>query len=971
MQIGANQSYLLGLFNTSNTSSNGIISIDLSSLITPSSTSSSTSGSSTTPAAPVAPTPPWNASETSQQSNANVQNALAGLPIISQTSSSVGVSQGMTPAQSADYNNLFNLYQGLSSLNDLATQAASTSISPQQETQLSNAFASGLSQVSSFVSNTSFNSLRLAYGGDTTTATAKLKTPGTSTTYQTPALATTDTGDVPAFDGAAQFNIAVTLNNQTKNVPIDLSGMGTQTRSLANVVTYINQQLKTAGVETRVAVNRMPGSAQTITVGSSTVTLPATPDEFGLQVNIGTSETVNFSAPETAGAVYVGQTIGNPAPPPTVTTNSAGVTTTTTTPDTSTQLLKFQTDTTNVSAPPQIPGQANFVPGRVNADTLDPNISSVQAEQVGPDGSVYMLANVTGTVEGQAIQGTQDVALLKYDSAGHLIYTRTLGAANTATGLGLAVSSTGQVAVVGSVTGGLTGAINGPLNSGSTGANAGNSDSFVTLYDSNGNQLWTERRGSSGNDSASQVTFSADGSTVYVAGQAQGAMPGGGATVGGQDGYIEAFQTSATGTPHATFTQTFGTTGQDSVKGLVVTGNSLITASVENGDAVLRNYDISSGSPVLTNTRDLGNLQGGSIAGLALNGNQVVVAGTTSNPALSAGTVTAAASGGSDAFAAQVSTDLTPSSSDAIAYYGGAGTDKATSMAVSNGQVWIGGTTTDSLNGQPMQGTLNGFIAQLNISTGQVVSSNQFTGKDGMADPTAIAVNTTGSSILDRLGLPTGNLGGGASSQELTSISSLRAGDQFTVAAGAAPPVTITIGATDTLTTLAQEIQRASGNQATATITKNASGQQTLTITPAYTSASVTLGPGPSGQNALPLLGLPEGRLNQTMTSNGVTMPADGGSQIYGLGLSGTLNLSSAAQISQARAGIAAAMGIVRKAYQDMVTAATPKTPGQTAAASSANSGTVPAYLTSEIANLQAGLARLTGGSDSTTSLLA
>jgi hypothetical protein len=954
MQIGANQSYLLSLFNT-NTNSNGIINIDLSSLATG---SASAAAAALAPPAPVAPTPPWNASETSSQANSNVQNALAGLPIISKSASSVGVGQGVTPAQSSDYNDLFNLYQGLSALNDLATQAGAGTSSPQQQAQLASAFANGLSQVSSYVSDTSFNSLRLAYGGDTSTATATLKTPGTSSTYQTPSLSSSNVDDVPALDGDVQFNIAVKLNKTTTNIPIDLSNMGSQTRSLSNVVNYVNQQLKAAGVETRMAINRMPGTAQTITVGGSTVTLPATADQFGLQVNVGTSETVSFSAPQTAGSVYVAQTIGNPNPDDNPLTADS---------DTNPQLLKFQTDTTNVPDPPQAPGQSNYVAGRLFANNLPSGVSSVQAEQVGPDGSVYMLANVTGTVEGQAIQGTQDVALMKYDSAGHLVYTQTLGASSSATGLGLAVSSTGQVAVTGSVTGGLNGAVNGALNSTDT----SESDSFVTLYDSSGNELWTERRGSTGVDSASQVAFSADGSTVYVAGQAQGSMPGGGPTIGGQDGYIEAFQTSAAGTPHATFTQTFGTTGQDSVKGMVVSGNSLITASVENGDAVLRNYDISSGTPVLSNTRDLGSLQGGTIAGLALNGNQVVVAGTTTNPALSAGTITAAASGGSDAFAAQVSTDLTPSSSDAIAYYGGPGSDKATALAVSNGQVWLGGSTNESLNGQPMQGTLDGFIAQLNISTGQVVSSNEFTGKDGMAAPTAIAVNTTGASVLDALGLPTTPLGGASSSQDLTSFSSLRPGDKFTVAAGSGPPVTITIGATDTLTTIAQDIQRASGNQATATITKNASGQQTLTVTPAYASAKVTIGPGPNGANALPFLGLPEGMLSQTVTSKGVTAPADGGSTIYGLGLSGTLNLSSTADINQAKAGIAAAMGIVRKAYQDMVAAATPKIPGQTAAAAAgASSGTVPAYLTAEIANLSAGLARLTGGSTSSTSTL-
>ena len=123
----------------------------------------------------------------------------------------------------------------------------------------------------------------------------------------------------------------------------------------------------------------------------------------------------------------------------------------------------------------------------------------------------------------------------------------------------------------------------------------------------------------------------------------------------------------------------------------------------------------------------------------------------------------------------------------------------------------------------------------------------------------------------------------------------------------------------------------------------------------------MTLGAGPAGKNALTTLGLPEGLLNLTTTTNAVTAPADGGKTIYALGLSSTLNIDSAAQVSHARAVVGAAMGVVRKAYQDLVTAATPQTPASIAAANG-KTGTVPAYLSAELANFQAGLARLTGG---------
>ena len=511
------------------------------------------------------------------------------------------------------------------------------------------------------------------------------------------------------------------------------------------------------------------------------------------------------------------------------------------------------------------------------------------------------------------------------------------------------------MAISGSVTGALFGATNGALNSGPTGAFAAQSDSFVTLFDANGNERWTARCGSALQDQASQVAFSADGNTVYVAGQAQGALPGAGAPIGGYDGYIEAFQTSAKGAPVATFTQTFGTTAQDSVKGMVVAGNSLITASVENGRAVLRNFDISSGTPALSATRDLGDLQGGTISGLALHGSQVVIAGSTSNGALSAGTITRAASGGSDAFAAQISVNLAVGASDAIAYYGGAGNDRASSLAVSGGQVWIGGQAGTDLPGQPAVGTKDGFIAQLDISTGAILNSKRFTGRDGIAAPTTIAVDPTGASFLDRVGLPKGSIGGDIS-QQLIAQSSLRTGEQFTIATGKGLPTKITIDAGETLDTLALKIQRASGFQALATVT-TVSGLRQLKIVPANAQANVTLGAGASGKNALPLLGLSEGLLHLNTMTHGVSAPADGGSKIYGLGLSSTLNIDSADQVSHARAVIGSAMGVVRKAYQDLVIAASPKS----AAPANGKTGKVPPYLARELANLKAGLARLSG----------
>jgi hypothetical protein len=938
MVIGIDSSILLGYYQVKA----GISSAS----------SSSSSSTSSTSAVKYAPTPPWNATETDKQASANVTSALAGHKLIDESAAKLDL-----PGASADYKKLFALYQGLGALSDLATHIKAAGLTSADKTEIQKTFANGLSEISSYVGSSTFDKLRLVTGTTATSDKATLTVAKPATVYTTPPLTNSPTGSIAALEGDVRFNIQVTRVGQTYDVPIDLSQMPDQTRSIANVINYVNSQLAASGVETRFGATRIPGQPQTVTAGSQTVTLSTSPDQWALKVTVGTSETVSFSSPQSAGAVYMAQQVGDPNPDKDPTTNDS---------TTVQQLLKFQTDTTNLAQAPQVAGQANYVDGRVFAENLDASVTKVHAQVVGSDGSVYMLADVNGKVDGQSVRGSQDVALLKYDSAGQLIYTRTLGAASTATGLSLAVSADGKVAVAGAVTGALDGTTDGALNSGTTGANAANSDSFVTLYDADGQEVWTQRRGARLDDQADQVAFGADG-TIYVAGQTKSALPAGGAVSGDWDSYIEAFATDAKGKVTTAFTQTFGTAGADKPKGMVVDGQALVVANVENGHAVLHRFDISSGSPVEVASRDLGDLMGGDIAGLALDSNgQLVIAGTTSNTQLSAGQVTSGPSGGADAFAARIDASLSASSSDRLAYYGGSGDDKATALSVANGQVWIAGQAGADLPEQPAVGTQDGFLANIDVNTGAVDWSRRFTGLAGRATPTAIAAAPSGASVLDRLGLPTGQVDVD-SSQQLSAVSSLRAGDQFTVAGANMPAQTVTIAQGETLATLATKIQRASGFTAKVTVVSTLDGQHQLKIEPASASAMITIGPGQGAKNALPQLGIPEGVVQQTVTDkSGGVKPADGKANLYGLTLPSDLNLSNDAQVSHALAEIAAAQGVIRSAYKDLLAAATPKS--LQAASSSSTSGTVPAYLTAQISNYQAALDRLTGGSSSSSS---
>src|SRR5690606_404323 len=114
-------------------------------------------------------------------------------------------------------------------------------------------------------------------------------------------------------------------------------------------------------------------------------------------------------------------------------------------------------------------------------------VETVRASAAGADGSVWIVADVSAGASTQPIKGQADVVLMKLDSAGHVVVSRALGAASTASGYAIAVDADGRVAVAGSVVGGLV--------PGETGISTTLADSFVTVFDAEGREQWTQRRG--------------------------------------------------------------------------------------------------------------------------------------------------------------------------------------------------------------------------------------------------------------------------------------------------------------------------------------------------------------------------------------------------------------------------------------------------------------------------------------------
>ncbi len=956
---------------------------------------SGSSSTTATTAQATRPTPPWDqtssSSTTSTASGATsvAQNIVDGQPLIDPSTATL-TATSKNPEVNSDYQNLFALYKGLASLQTIATAASAKGVSNAELATLQKAFASGVSQVQSFISSDPFEEFQVGDGTVTARDQSTAAVPSTPTTYTTGLTAATADTVLPQLQGEVQFSAAISLPNGSPptTVDFDLDEMGDTPRTLSNVVTYLNGKLEAAGSDIRFGDKTVttPAVTKTNTSGktSTVTTLTAATTEVQLQVLGNSLETVSFSptsttsSPAASPAVYVAAT--STAPTLGVSTTSSTSSTTSSTSSsaatTTSQVLAF--DPTGADA-------VNTTNDELWADNL-PSTATVDATATGPDGSVYVLANLSGTTDGQSIQGTQAAALLKYDSAGNLVYERQLGGINASSGYALAVSPDGaQVAIAGSTT---TPSVLGA----STNAYDAATQSTVAVYDaSTGNQLWTETQKASGDNQINGVAFGSDNS-VYVVGQTTGSLPGANSAGGQQEGYVEGFtatpttttsfvtptvgSTAAAATTQTvswkatnSFTTEFGSAGVNRATGVAVNGSSLYVTSVQDGDAVVSQYTTASiGAPSLTATQNLGSLDGGNLAGIVVNADgSISVAGTTSNGNLNGGTVTGAYGGGQNAFVAQLSASLNPEN---LAYVDEGAATTATGIATANGQTYITGQVATGADPQNGQVSEDGYVAEVDPTTGQVNWSETFQGTNGNAAPVGISVSDTGSSVLDALGLPDGEINQ-ATSKTLVSNSSLQAGDKFYVQVGTSSAVPITITATDTYATLAKKIEAASGNRVVAKTTQGAGGLE-LEITPLNTNSTeqVAILAGPTGKDALAPLGLKAGLItNASTTSDKPTSTSDLTASTtnslkaaYSISLPTSLNLDSTASIAAALAQVKTAASEVQNIFYNLTTP--PST--STSSTTSSNTGLANIYKT-QAAGYAAALARLEGSTTTTT----
>ncbi|MEJ1968016.1 MAG: hypothetical protein WDN03_05140 [Rhizomicrobium sp.] len=853
-----------------------------------------------------------------------------------------------------DNQKLFSLYTAVNTLAYIAKMGQRDGTTTGQLAGLDARFQTGLAQVENYISDTSFNNFTLQAANPTASVTSSATVPFGSFDYQTRTLVNNaNLGNaLPGVSSSDSFTIAIKKGSATSNVDIDLSRVSGPL-TLDNIVAYVNQTLSADGDKTRFQ--------KVLTAGTLEDPTKAT---YGMQISPGANETVSLSSADATPSLYLAGSTGQATAVTTTSTGAGGTTSTSSAADQQGRLIKLSDlDGTPASA------------FSVNAQPTT-GTTTAQSTVVDASGNVYVIGNATGNFNNQLNQGAQDAYLTKYDSAGNVLWTRMLGSPGTANGYSLALDPTGGVAIAGSTTGNLA----------TTSVADGNTDTYVAKYDANGNQTWVKQIQTLINNQANTVSVDASGNvyiggavggyTANVGGQAvaqTGGVIGSGQTAsGGGDAYVAKLDKKG----NIVYEQQFGTAGSDAVAATATAPDgSLYVASTQNGHAIVSKYANGDARSAPVWTEDLGDLQnGGSIGGLSVSGGQVYVSGTTSNANLTAGgaaTVANAASGGSDAFVFAMTDQGSSVAADFVSYVGTGGIEKGGQVTTGpDGTIYLTGTTTGTFAGQTrsVQGTTNMFATALN-SSGAIDWTKQYGGVDGISNGAGIAVDTSGSSVLDALGLPRGTVNPNQN-VDLASATTLRAGDSFQIqfTGTASRTATITIDKGETLQSLATKIniQLQTNGAASVNYASNAEGLK-IAVNPGVT---LNLLAGPTGFDALARLGIPAGTLSAASTGTASTTPTPtaGSANLtaakpaYGLGLGTSFDLTTKVGADLARSQLLGVLSSIQTAYQKTNAPATPAAgPGNT-------SGTVSPYLQQQVSSYSLALSMLGGGSTSSSS---
>ncbi|MGN6376106.1 MAG: hypothetical protein ACTHMG_11190 [Sphingomonas sp.] len=765
----------------------------------------------------------------------------------------------------------FVVYKALNRLGVLANAAAATTASDAQRKQLEATFASGLAQLQTYMADAPSDKLQLSFGQPSSTAkTIAIPQPPVLPAVAGLGVVSARTDALPGLTGTEKFTIKLSSSTGNDAVTVDLS-QAPQPPTLDGVADAINAAISAIPQTDSTGAIVTDSTGAPVPKWNVSFTPTKTGDQWGLTINRTGLEQISIDQVGASDALIVAAGVTAPG-----TAEAARVTRI----DDPTGAMVNSTQGTTAAIDRDATTEAGEVAG-TSSGTAPTVTAATSAGGVAVDaqGFSYVVGTTSGDLGGALSNGSSDLYLSKRDSEGNIVWQRDLGAAGSASGTSVQIAADGSVVVAGTVSGTFDGA-------------SSDGDMLVARYAANGDEQFATLVRSAGSDTAAALAIGQDGS-IYVGGSA--AVNGGSAMIA---------KLSATGVLQQ---RTAAATGGAAISALAIGGDGQLLALTQQGtDATLLKLDAANPDSVLGSV-DLGTASGRALAVAAAG--TIAVGGATLAPV--AGTQTNAMAGGRDGFVTQITSDL---SAMTTTYLASAGDDQVDSVAYMNGELYAGGRTSGTL-GTTKQGSVDGFVGRIDPATGAVATVDQFGQAASTTGPVRVAAAAGDDTALAALGLHRGALTADISDKLVTGTS-IRAGDSFSISVNGGSAIRITIGADDTLASVAKRLTLLTGGKATVTTPLNDDGRS-LQIT-VKAGSSVELLNGPTGRDALAKLGLAPQTLSVPPINTSADAPKVTPGGRYGLGLSTSLTLATAADAKVAMNAISQAISITQTGYRSL-----------------------------------------------------
>ncbi|PCI46746.1 MAG: hypothetical protein COB49_08060 [Alphaproteobacteria bacterium] len=841
--------------------------------------------------------------------------------------------KSVSQTQNKDEKALFALFLALNDLKTIADYAAEPSTPTAILARLSSQFRSGLSQVETHVRNVELDKLTLIFGEKKPNATSDISLGKKNPDILGATLSVTSkTQVIPGLTGNEVFTLNLDEITGNDDFIIDLSQI-TGSLNLTNLTSYINQQINTLTVPD---ANGNPVGKYTTRFVINEVST----GKFALNIDVGAGEKITLTAQATEPSLFV-----------TGSHRDAGFGKTEIA--TLTKLRDLSTGSPITEFSNRIAGtdQSGILPpltendGKAIASEGELFETRANATAVDSQGNVYVVGNSQGDFGNQVNTAEdQDVFLSKFDAAGNLLFTRLLGASDHAAAFDLVIDGNDNVFIAGQVNNELV-----------TSDTLSGFDSFVTKFDSSGFELFTYQQDTVATDQANSLAIDAAGDVIVI-GSISGQLNSATSFGGGSDTFV----TKLSGTDGTVIASTqIGGAGTELGEAVTIAGDgNILIASRENGRVIIRKLDATDLTIELASF-DLGDLAGGSISDIVVDASgDIFVAGSSFNGSLSGGTITNAHSGGSDGFVTRLSDNGNSINAVFTHFLGSAGSDVIEGLTVQNGAVYVAGKTNGTLPGGTKTGSTDGFAAKIDTTTGTADFIRQFGGVVGSNGSTALAFSASGSSVLTRLGLPTGRVDN-SQTHDIETQTSARAGDHFFISINGEAARKITILAGDDFTTLAKRIQRLSFRFIKAVSVAGTNGPELKIETKDGSTVDVFAGKG--GRDALVKLGLQPTKILSAeklfnIGNDTIGTDPDNLGGVFALKLLSGFSLRSKKEAEFVSKQIDIALESIKRAFRSLTF---DPVKAQILKDSKLKQGTVPAFLTKQLANYQDGLARL------------